>query len=58
MVTAIDQGGKLYKNTSVTIPFNVYALAKEQGLNFSKSLTTSLIVQLRRKGIRFDEVPA
>jgi post-segregation antitoxin (ccd killing protein) len=57
MVTAIDQGGKLYKNTSVTIPFNVYALGKEQGLNFSRTLTEALIRELRRKGIRFEAMP-
>ncbi|MGV8129575.1 MAG: type II toxin-antitoxin system CcdA family antitoxin [Methanolinea sp.] len=58
MVTTIDQGGKLYKNTSVTLPFNVYALSKEQGLNFSKTLTEALIRELRKKGIVFEAIPS
>lgn len=58
-MSTIDQGGKILKNTSVNLPFPVWALGREQGLNFSRILTVALIRELRKKGIVIEgEVPA
>jgi len=54
----IDQGGRILKNTSVNLPFPIWALAREQKLNVSRILTIALIRELRRRGIKFvGEVP-
>lgn len=51
----IDVAGRILKNTSVNIPFPVYAIARSEGLNFSKTLTIALIRELRKRGIVIDQ---
>lgn len=57
-MSTLDQGGRILKNTSVNLPFPIYALAREQGLNFSRILTEALIRELRKKGIVFEAIPS
>ena len=57
-MSTLDQGERILKNTSVNLPFPIYALAREQGLNFSRILTEALIRELRKKGIVFEAIPS
>lgn len=50
-MSTLDQKGRILKSTSVSLPFLVWALGREQKLNFSKILTIALIRELRKRGI-------
>jgi hypothetical protein len=51
----IDTHGRVFRQTSVYVPENIYSLAKREKILLSESLEEALIKKLQDRGIEIEE---
>jgi len=57
MQTLIENGGVVYKHTSVSLPYELHKNAKKHGINMSALLRDAITEELQARGIEMQQTP-